>query len=187
MSVEPVSRPAPTRRIEYLDIGQEVFILDEFGNSTLCSQSVNPTMIHMTQISTEDPNLVGKGTNRSRFDAANTFIISHRDPKGSTDDWPTVCGAGTVVYDLKSNDGYERARRVGDRDCLVGVRFRPGDWVFYLEGEDGEGRPKKWEAQVKGAEVVGAKRLYTIHVLMQRADKILVPDDLLEEPSDNAV
>jgi len=179
MAIQPPFTPTPAPEIEMLEIGQEVFLLDAGGNSVLCSQTVDPSTMHMTLLSLADPNSVGKPESPHQGDAPNVFLVCERIRQLSADSRLLAPGAGRIVYELIPKDGYGRDRKVPRRELIVEVRFRPGERVFYLDGED------RLEAQVKGAEVIRNKRVYNVRLLAQKVDKFHVGDELLEAASGN--
>lgn len=155
-------------------MGLAVYLLDRDGNSVPCSETINPATMHMTMLSTANPNSVGKYPNPHQLDAANVFLIERRMR------WiPKNGGPPQIVYRLIPRQGVGRERLVHVRDLLMEVRFKPGDWVWYLK-KDGLGNKTRLWASVKGSEVIKRKRFYTINVPISGLLVHLVQDADLE-------
>ncbi|KAL2423914.1 hypothetical protein ABEF95_009775 [Exophiala dermatitidis] len=167
--------------VEKFQIGQEVFLLDKRGNSIICSRTINPAHMHMSMLSYEDPNSVGRTYNPHQMDTPNVFIIERRLRWFSEDGQPPDNGAW-LVYKLIPRDGYGKERMVSLIYRLVQVRFKPGDTVIYLKrGVCANHHVTKLEALVRGAEVVGRKRMYTVYLSATETVVTQVHDEDLED------
>ncbi|EXJ92011.1 hypothetical protein A1O3_00561 [Capronia epimyces CBS 606.96] len=174
----PITNPEPEP--EKFQVGQHVYLLDSRGNSVLCSDTISPAIMHMSQLCTAEPNSVGKYPNPHQFDAPNVFIIERRLRWISADGQPQAPGGAKIVYKLIPKEGNGRERMVPVRDLIVEVRFIPGDWAFYLRVDE-EGNKTRLEALVQGSEVVQHKRTYTIHLAVAGTVVYRVQDEDLEE------
>ncbi|KAJ9504479.1 hypothetical protein H2202_000535 [Exophiala xenobiotica] len=107
-----------------------------------------------------EPSSLGNVDNPARFNAPCIFRVDGRSP-------PTA-------YKLIPKNGHG-PERVGARpEVLVPVRFRPGDYVYYLDGGE------RWEAVVETVEVLKDLRRYGIFITRQGQSQALVTDDRLE-------
>ncbi len=160
-----VSPDTPTPRADLAN-GTEVFLLDEQGNSVACSETVQPLGLHTLPVNRADPSSVGNLENSGRFQAPCIFLVLGRCPLAAAE--------GKWAYKIIPKNGIGPERVVARRELLVPVRFRPGDYVYYLE--DGE----RWEAVVEAVEVLERLRRYNVYITRQGQSKFLVTDDLLD-------
>ncbi|KAI1624388.1 hypothetical protein EDD37DRAFT_410732 [Exophiala viscosa] len=179
--------PSSPKLLERFPAGQEVFLLDARGDSIIGVERINPATFDPSQLFTINPISMARASNVRQFDAPNIFFITGRYLRTTSDGKPLAARAERIVYRISPKDGNGRDRMVPRRDLLLEVRFRPGDRVYYLEKEDGSDTAIKWEAVVHGAEVVRDNRIYEVHVIQQKRNKILVTDDLLEAYTGNGL
>ncbi|KAK5211507.1 hypothetical protein LTR41_002968 [Exophiala xenobiotica] len=153
------SPDSPSPRADLAN-GTEVFLLDGQGNSVACSETVQPLDLHELPVNRAEPSSLGNVDNPARFNAPCIFRVDGRSP-------PTA-------YKLIPKNGHG-PERVGARpEVLVPVRFRPGDYVYYLDGGE------RWEAVVETVEVLKDLRRYGIFITRQGQSQALVTDDRLE-------
>jgi hypothetical protein len=153
------SPDSPSPRADLAN-GTEVFLLDGQGNSIACLEIVQPLDLHELPVNRAEPSSLGNVDNPARFNAPCIFRVDGRSP-------PTA-------YKLIPKNGHG-PERVGARpELLVPVRFRPGDYVYYLDGGE------RWEAVVETVEVLKDLRRYGIFITRQGQSKALVTDDRLE-------
>ncbi len=171
-----LSRPKPNLPAHGFRIGAEVFLLDsKTGKNILyksagCDDILNPHCIN----------------------SANTFLVRRCWIKLPNQSVLTPVGAnfkaagarinGQCVYQITPKRSTGKDMLVAAKR-LVAVRFKPGDWVWFLPlvrvGAD-EKRANKEKALVIGAQVIRGKRVYHVHVPAKSEDRLLVPEERLE-------
>ncbi|KAL2394065.1 hypothetical protein ABEF93_003039 [Exophiala dermatitidis] len=180
--IEPLLPQIPNPRlVQKFQIGQEVFLLDSRGNSTICSDTINPAHMHMSMLSFENPNSVGNTYNPHQMDTPDVFIIERRLRWFSENGQPPPDDGAWLLYKLIPRDGYGEEKMVSLSYCLIQVRFKPGDTVIYLKKGVANHHVTKLEALVRGAEVVGRKRVYTVYLWATETVVLQVHDEDLED------
>ncbi|EXJ76706.1 uncharacterized protein A1O5_01214 [Cladophialophora psammophila CBS 110553] len=170
----------PAKRFE---LGQEVFILDRDGNSVLCSRAISPTTVANTVKFDAAALEEMESISPVHYDGPNIFLVLRCIAKRCTPKKADNYTSGeNTMYHLVPKDGNGRQRLSPSGKMMVEVRFRPGDWAWYLHRRSGiDGTIIKLKALVIGAEVLHMKRVYHISVVHHGCDRILVSDERLEE------
>lgn len=164
------SPDTPTRRADLAN-GTEVFLVDEQGNSVRCSETVQPLGLHVMPVNRADPSSLGNLDNSTRFQAPCIFRVLGRyigPPLAA------AAAGGKWAYKIIPKNGTGPERVAARGELLVPVRFRPCDYVYYLDGGE------RWEAVVEAVEVLRGLRRYNVYITRQGQSKALVTDDRLE-------
>jgi len=198
----PPPPPSPPKRFEP---GTEVFVLDKMTRSNILGngQTVGtatgslPALMQPRQVVGDRPvplvpshyNAPGIFVVVSRFVVRNVHEDTRRASAATTTN-----SAATDSLNNSSVSNNKIVYRVIPRDCIgserlvsadlvVEVRFKPGDWVFFQQDfvdHDGTDGVEKERAPIIGAEVLRGQRLYHVHLVHLKCDKLLVKDERLE-------